>query len=157
MQLFALPYILLAYIFETSYSKLVTWWAKDQVSTNQNARNSWGQIERRTKWHWTNIWLFDDEMSIYVGLLVNLILGFCYGNLSQGTCELELASTSILVLQVKSLTKFTRKFIVTLKRLLKKQFSEELQSFSILFKREYRLLGLLSTRSLPSVPASQPI
>ena len=96
-------------------------------------------------------------MSIYVGLLVNLILGFCYGNLSQGTCELELASTSILVLQVKSLTKFTRKFIVTLKRLLKKQFSEELQSFSILFKREYRLLGLLSTRSLPSVPASQPI
>ena len=117
IQLFASPYILLAYIFEMSYSKLVTWWAKNQVSSNQNARNSWGQIERRTKWYWTNIWLFDDEMSISVGLLVDLILGFCYGNLSWGTCGLKLASTSILVLQVKSLTKFNRKMIVTLKNI----------------------------------------
>ena len=56
-------------------------------------------------------------MSISVGLLIDLILGFCYGNLSRGTCGVELASTSILVLQVKSLTKFTRKMIVTLKNI----------------------------------------
>ena len=96
-------------------------------------------------------------MSVFVDLLVDLILGFCYGNLSRGTCGLELASTSITALQVKSLTKFSRKMIVTLKPLLKKQFSEKLQSFAVLLKKEYRLLGLLSTRSLPSFPPSQPM
>ena len=46
--LFASPYIELAYIFEASYSTLVTSWAKNQVSTNQNSRNRWCKIVRRT-------------------------------------------------------------------------------------------------------------
>ena len=37
-------------IFEASYSTLVKWEAKSQVSTNQNSRNNWYEIVRRTIW-----------------------------------------------------------------------------------------------------------
>ena len=47
-QLFASSYIWLAYIFEASYSTVVTSSAKNQVSTNQNSRNRWCLIVRRT-------------------------------------------------------------------------------------------------------------
>ena len=47
-QLFASFYIWLEYIFEASYCTLVTSSAKNQVSTNQNSRNRWCHIVRRT-------------------------------------------------------------------------------------------------------------
>ena len=40
-QVFASSYIWLAYIFEVSYSTVVTSSAKKQVSTNQSSRNKW--------------------------------------------------------------------------------------------------------------------
>ena len=48
-------------------------------------------------------WLIDDAM--VVCLLDDLILGFCYSNLTRETDGFELASTNALVLQVKRLTK----------------------------------------------------
>ena len=44
-------------------------------------------------------------MLIFVFLLVDLIQGFCYSYLTLETGRLELASTIILVLQAKRLTK----------------------------------------------------
>ena len=44
-------------------------------------------------------------MLIFVCLLVDLILGFCYSNLTQETGGLEVTSTISLVLQVNRLTK----------------------------------------------------
>ena len=46
-QLFGSPFIWLTYTFEASYSTLMTWWAKDQMSTSQNSRRSWCQTARR--------------------------------------------------------------------------------------------------------------
>ena len=46
-QLFGSPFIWLTYTFEASYSTLMTWWAKDQMSTSQNSRHSWCQTARR--------------------------------------------------------------------------------------------------------------
>ena len=51
------------------------------------------------------IWFSDDVMLIFVCLLGDLILGFCYSNLRRETDGLELASTITLSLQVKRLTK----------------------------------------------------
>ena len=51
------------------------------------------------------IWLIDDAMLIFVFLLDDLILGFCYNNLKQDTDGLELASTITLVLQTNRLSK----------------------------------------------------
>ena len=45
------------------------------------------------------IWLINDVMLIFVFLLDDLILSFCYSNLSRETGGLELASTITLVLQ----------------------------------------------------------
>ena len=50
------------------------------------------------------IWLID-VMLISVCLPDNLILGFCYSNLTQETGKLELASIITLVLQANQLTK----------------------------------------------------
>ena len=44
-------------------------------------------------------------MLIYVSLLDDLILGFCYSYLTRETDEFELASTTALVLQANQLTK----------------------------------------------------
>ena len=46
-QLFASSCSWLGYIFEVSYSRVVTSWAKDQVLANQNSRNRWCLIVRR--------------------------------------------------------------------------------------------------------------
>ena len=46
--LFASSYIWLAYIFQASYNMVVTSGVKNQVSTNQNSRNRWCLIVRRT-------------------------------------------------------------------------------------------------------------
>ena len=51
------------------------------------------------------IWVIDDVMLIFVCLLVDLILGFCYSYLTLETGGLELATTIILVLQANQLTK----------------------------------------------------
>ena len=48
-------------------------------------------------------WLIDD--AIFVCLLDELTLGFCYSDLTQETGEFELASTITLVLQANRLTK----------------------------------------------------
>ena len=48
-------------------------------------------------------WLIDDAM--FVCLLDELILGFCYSNLALETGEFELALTITLVLQANRLTK----------------------------------------------------
>ena len=48
IKVFVSPYISLAYIFEVSYSTLVTWVSKNQELTNQNSRNNWCHIVRRT-------------------------------------------------------------------------------------------------------------
>ena len=48
-------------------------------------------------------WFIDDPM--FDCLLDNLILGFCYGNLTWETGRFELTSTITLVLQVNQLTK----------------------------------------------------
>ena len=48
-------------------------------------------------------WLIDD--SVFVCLLDELILGFCYSNLTLKIGEFELASTITLVLQANRLTK----------------------------------------------------
>ena len=43
-----------------------------------------------TRWdlppYWITIWLIDDAMSIFVCLLNDLILGFCYSNLTWEAC-----------------------------------------------------------------------
>ena len=51
------------------------------------------------------IWLIDDLMLIFLYFLDDLIPGFCYSNLTQQTGELELASTTTLVLQANQLIK----------------------------------------------------
>ena len=48
-------------------------------------------------------WLIDDAMFVY--LLDELILGFCYSDLTLETGGFELASTITLVLQADQLTK----------------------------------------------------
>ena len=48
-------------------------------------------------------WLIDDVM--FICFLDDLILGFCYSNLTRETGGFELASITILVLQAKRLTK----------------------------------------------------
>ena len=52
------------------------------------------------------IWLIDDVIVIFVCLLVELILGFCYSYMTWETGGLELVSTIILALQANRLTKF---------------------------------------------------
>ena len=56
-------------------------------------------------YHLITIWLINDAMIIFVCLLDDLILGFCYGNLTWETGEFEHTSTITLVLQVNQLTK----------------------------------------------------
>ena len=51
------------------------------------------------------IWLIDDVILIYLCLLDDLILGFCYSYLAQDTGELEFVSTIALLSQVNRLTK----------------------------------------------------
>ena len=51
------------------------------------------------------IWLIDDVMIIFVCLRDDLILGFCYSNLTWETGRLELTSTITLVLQANRLTR----------------------------------------------------
>ena len=43
---FASSYIWLEYIFEASYSMVLAWSAKNQVSTNQSSKNRWHLIVR---------------------------------------------------------------------------------------------------------------
>ena len=50
IQSFASSYILLAYIFEASYSTLVTSWVKYILLSNQNLRNRCYQIVSRNIW-----------------------------------------------------------------------------------------------------------
>ena len=60
-----------------------------------------------TQWdlppYWIIIWVIDDEM--LVCLLDELIIGFCYSDLTLETGGFELASTITLVLQANQLTK----------------------------------------------------
>ena len=51
------------------------------------------------------IWLIDDVMLIYVCFHEDMILGFCYTNLTSETVGLEIASTITLTLQANRLTK----------------------------------------------------
>ena len=53
------------------------------------------------------IWLIDDVNLVFVCLLDDLIVGFCYRYLIQETGGLELASTITLVLQANPLTRST--------------------------------------------------
>ena len=50
-------------------------------------------------------WLIDDVMLVFVCLLDDLILGFCYSDLTRKTDGLELISIFTLVLQANWLTK----------------------------------------------------
>ena len=51
------------------------------------------------------IWLIDDVMLLFVCLLDELIVSFCYSNLLRETGGLELAATITFVLQANRLTK----------------------------------------------------
>ena len=53
------------------------------------------------------IWLIDDVMLVFVCLLDDLILVFCYNNLTRENGRLELASTITLELQANLLSKCT--------------------------------------------------
>ena len=57
-------------------------------------------------------WLIDDVMLFFVCLLDDLILGFCYSNLTRKTCRLELGSTITHVLQANWLAKCTSQMLV---------------------------------------------
>ena len=54
-------------------------------------------------------WFIDD--AVFVSLLDELILGFCYSNLTLETGGFELASTMTLVLQANRLTKCASKIV----------------------------------------------
>ena len=53
--------------------------------------------------YWITIWLIDDVMLIFVCLLDDLILGYCYSNLTQETGGLKLVLIIAPVLQVNRL------------------------------------------------------
>ena len=62
-----------------------------------------------TRWYlthyWITIWLIDHAMLIFVCLLDNWILEFCWNNLRQKTGEFQLQSIMTLPLQATRLTK----------------------------------------------------
>ena len=66
------------------------------------------------------IWMIDDVLLIFVCLLVDLVQGFCYSYLILETGGLELATTTILVLQANWLTKCASHPCLNLKLLIKK-------------------------------------
>ena len=65
--------------------------------------------------YWITIWLIDVMLS-FVSLLNDLILGFCYRNLTWETSGLELALTITLILQADQLTKYTKRMFYFLCR-----------------------------------------
>ena len=65
--------------------------------------------------YWITIWLIDVMLS-FVSLLNDLILGFCYRNLTWETSGLELALTITLILQADQLTKCTKRMFYFLCR-----------------------------------------
>ena len=62
-----------------------------------------------TRWdlppYWITIWLIDNTLLVFVCLLNDLILSFCYSHLTQEAGVFELASTALLVLQANRLIK----------------------------------------------------